>query len=413
MTVAALVALPTFSPPDGRWWRFATCWRMPPNRNVPVAELTDCNARQLHFDLYGAGTAQCVMDGRSQQASALQELSQDLLVYRFDPYSNAYELFFQGPIGLTEDTISETTHTVNVTASDYRALLARSVTSQPLALTQVDQAVIFAELLAPYGTTGSLSGTAWDMGLDYLGVYGPDGTYLGLNTGMLRDRTYTGAEKTGDALEQLSQVINGFDFSVEPASSSTTPPASAAVKVWYPQRGVARPFIAEYGVTVGNLTRTVNSTSFANWVRMDGQNDASGNPLFAVSAGDVMANPQSHPEGLWQSGQSAADVSLGQTLQQQSDGQLALLSLLEPSYTVNLIPGTWHHKGDCWLGDSIELRIKSGRLDVDTSVRILEVDFTVDDNGTETIALTVGRSDVTFSDIMAEQRSRLDALSRR
>ena len=62
-------------------------------------------------------------DGRPLAASvSAGRLSQDLLVYRFDPYSNAYELFFQGPIGLTEDTISETTHTVNVTASDYRAL---------------------------------------------------------------------------------------------------------------------------------------------------------------------------------------------------------------------------------------------------------------------------------------------------
>ena len=169
--------------------------------------------------------------------------------------------------------------------------MARSVTSQPLALTQVDQAVIFAELLAPYGTTGSLSGTAWDMGLAYLGVYGPDGTYRAEHRHAARSHLHR-------RREDRRRRSSSFRRSSTALTSQSSRPARALHRQRRrPSRSgirntVARPFVAEYGVTVGNLTRTVNSTSFANWVRMDGQNDASGNPLFAVSAGDVMANPQ-------------------------------------------------------------------------------------------------------------------------
>jgi hypothetical protein len=398
------------APPDGRMWKFSLVWRGPPaQRGQGVGEFTQVRARKLHLDLYGPATAEFVVDGRSSDATLIQEMYHDLIVQRFDPYptNGGWTVLFRGPFARSEDTISATTHTVNFAAADYRAMLNRCVTNVAKTYSQVLQESIFADLV---GNFSNLKPPPFDLGAAVTRLWNPDGTSLG-STGVRRDRTYTGAEKTGDMLTNLSQVINGFDFELTPWGTGYD--RTFTPTIWYPQRGVTKSFVAEYGATVESLTRTVNSTDFANWVRFDGTNSAPGTPVYAISPGDVMVNPGLHAEGLWMAQQSAADVSVSTTLQQQSDGYLALHSQIIPSYTLQLVPGAWNGQRDCWLGDTIELRIKSGRLNVDTSIRIVGIDFDINDEGQERIALIVGRSDVDFTDVMAGQRNRLDALSRR
>jgi hypothetical protein len=333
-------------------------------------------------------------------------------MYRWNPLTAKYECFFRGPIGRTEDTVSETTHTVNVTAADYRAMLARCILNTPWTFTQRDQLVIFNFLLGPGSSTGPFPNLA----IVTNNVLNPDGSFLAGNaTGVLRDRTYTGAEKCGDMLDNLSKVSNGFDWGIvpiDPLDPSGLGIYAGYHQMWYPQQGITKPFIAEYGATVTSLTRTVNSSDFANWIRNDGQTN-NNVPLYAISPGDVMANPQLHAEGLWQEGISNADVSDPNTLQQQADGELAFRSQLMPSYTIQLVPGAWKGKTDCWLGDSVSLRVVSGRLNVNTTARIIAIDFDIGDDGAERVALTVGRDTLAFSELMADHQSQLDALTRR
>jgi hypothetical protein len=401
------------APPDGRWWRAGMCWRGPAaQRNQMIADLSDAGrARKAHFQLFGPATAELVVDGRSPQASQLQELSQDLCLWRWDPTTWTYQIMFRGPIGRTEDTVSATTHSVNVAAADYRAMLGRVIYNSPRTFAAQDQWYIANAYVAPlrYDAAPNTS-----LGLNGITVHNPDGTQVGATTGVLRDRTYTGAEKTVDILDNLAKCIGGFDYGVDPIDP--TPPGTIQtgwVKLFYPQRGVTKAFTAEYGATVSNLTRTVNSQDFANWVRNDGQNSSPGVPIFAVSAGDAWTNPQLHPEGLWQDGVSNADVNVQATLQQQADGYLAFHSQLVPSYTLTLVPGAWANVNDCWLGDTIAVRVRSGRLQVNTTVRVVGVDFDVDDAGVDRVSLTVARPPPTLAGIVANQNARLDALSRR
>jgi len=402
------------TPPDGVAWRVFSCWRGPPTqRGVMVGELSEARSRKAHFDLYGPATAEFVIDGRSAQCAQIQELSQDVVLYRWNRITGAYEVFFRGPIGHSEDSISETTHTVTFQAADYRAMMARTVLGGPLTWTATEQFVIAQGLqrcAAGYYTTGP----PWDIGVAAPALLNPDGTGLAA-TGTTRDRSYTGAEKQGDMIDELSKVIGGFDWGCDPIDPAQYPAGTAAAQmyVWFPRRGVTKSFVAEYGATVASLSRTVDSTRFANWVRNDGTNSSPGVPLFATSAGDVVANPQLHPEGLWEEGISNASTSIPTTLQQQADGELGIASILTPSYTLTLTPGVWLQKSDCWLGDTIAIRVTSGRLAVNTTARIVQVDFTVDDNGIETVALTVARPVPTLGDVISDQTSRLDALSRR
>jgi hypothetical protein len=401
----------TWPAPAGRTWAFVTAWRGPPAQaGTLVGEITDARTRKLHFDLYGPATASFTLDGRSASAPTIQELSQDLFAYRWNTATGQQDMMFRGPIGTTRDTISETTHTLEVAASDYRAMYARTVVGANT-WTGQDQAYIAWGLTLP--TQGGQA-FPYNLGVSWDGVYNPDNSYNSIyNTGVPRDRAYVGSEKLADMLNNLAACQGGFDWGLLAADPRIWgAQVSAKMRLWYPQRGITQPFVAEYGVTVASLTRQVQSTDFANWVRNDGQ-ATGGTPLYTVSPGDVVTNPQNHPEGLWQESISNASTLVAATLQQQGDGELALKSVLQPTYSIVLATGAWAGMATCWLGDTIELRVASGRLAVDTQVRIVAVDIDVDDDGVELVTLTVGRPAVTLASLANDQNARLDALSRR
>jgi hypothetical protein len=215
-------------------------------------------------------------------------------------------------------------------------------------------------------------------------------------------------------IDQLAAVINGFDWGCEPTNPGQGVGGYPCQPyVWFPNRGVAKTFTAEYGSTLSHLTRTVDSTTFANWVRNDGQPASGGAALWVSSAGDVVTNPQLHAEGLWPEGISNPSTTNTTTLQQQSDGRLGLDSILTPSYALTLVPNAWQAKSDAWLGDTIGVRVVSGRLNVNTTARIIQVDITVDDEMVETVTPTVARAVATLGDVLSDTQSQLDALSRR
>lgn len=397
-------------------YRSLLAWRGPlAQRGTIVTELADAHPIKLHFELGGPATAELVVDGRAPTCALIQELSQDVCVYRWNPYTASYEILFRGVVGHTEDAVGDTNHTVTVQSTDYRAMLARRPVGGPLTFTQADQFTIADGLVQgplPFGGQG----TAYDMGIAPAILRNPDGTHVpSALTGVKRDRSYTGAEKSGEMLDNLSKVIDGFDWGCEPVDVlhvATPPNINCQPTVWYPQRGVTKSFVADYGGTVAEVKRTVDSTTFANWIRNDGQavDDVA---VYAVAAGDVVTNPQLHPEGLWPEGTSSSSTETGVSLQEQANSRLAEASVLVPSYSLVLAPGAWNWKNDAWLGDTIPIKIRSGRLKVDTAARILALDFDVNENGIERITVTVARVVPTLVDMLIETASRLDALSRR
>jgi hypothetical protein len=424
MTLVEPRAVTWTDPPDGRSWRVATSWRAPPQiRGQAVGEMSDARARKLHVDLYGPSTAECVIDGRSGQAAAVQELSQDLLLYRWNPVTAAYQIYFRGPIGRTQDTISATTHTVNIAASDYRAMLARVFPAAPYTFTATDQgqlAKFFLRAMAAYDNAPPSGDLNYNLGLVWQGVLNPDGSYRSDNvTGVVRDRTYQGSENVAQIVDDLAACINGFEWGldpVDPLTAGSVQPNSlqtCTAAVYYPNRGVTRTFVAEYGSSVASLTRTVQSSDFANWVAFYGQATNPANPLKALSMGPYWADIANNQAGNWQAFQSQPSITVQATLQEQADGYIALHSQLVPAYTLVLMPRAWVQRSDCWLGDTIALRIRSGRLAVNTTVRIVGMDFDIDDNGVERISLAVGRPFTNLGDVLNRTQTRLDNLTRR
>jgi hypothetical protein len=388
-----------------------TVWRGPPaQRNTLVTELDDARNRKVHFDLTAPYTAQCDINGRSAQAAGIQELSQDLVFCRWDPVYNRWVAVFRGVIGHSEDTLDGTTHVTNVQAADYRAVLNRCLVPAQAFTAAYQEAIVQAILSAYDYHSGSYP---QNQGISYAGPHNPDGSYMSGNTGTTRTITYAGTEQAGTEIDKLATMQGGFEWVVEPVYGVDAAPdptqAMGSVYLYYPYRGITQPFTAEYGVNVVSVKRTLESTAFANQVLMTG---ASGTAAQTAS-GDVMTNPQNHPEGLWQITKSDSNVADTGLLLAEAQWELARDSNLEAAYQLVLTPGAWTNRYQCWLGDTIRVKVTSGRLAVDTQARIMQIDIGVNDDGTEQVTFTCNRPVTTLRDVFSEQNLNLYQLNRR
>jgi hypothetical protein len=65
------------------------------------------------------------------------------------------------------------------------------------------------------------------------------------------------------------------------------------------------------------------------------------------------------------------------------------------------------------MGDSVTLVVRSGRLNVNTTVRVVGITYDVGDDGEENVSLTVGRTSPSLGAILAGYSADINALARR
>lgn len=544
-------------------WRFFVAGRYP----TPgmIAELTAARSRKVTFNLFAPAQFSFTIDGRLQQTLQLQELTTDLAGYRWN--GSVYAPLFRGTINQSSDTISETTHAVNMQCVDYAAMFNRRFLGRPYKRgypTPVEQATIIQELIdqanaAP--ASGAITWPAdpnhnWDTGVVWGGVKNPSGVPIA-STGINRQRYYATGAYIGTLIDEMSRVINGFDYAFVPydASGGAAPagmmlsemsaesadalspdapeislnfippppyitsitpnfvptaggtvvrldggnlawtdtlnfdgvnyswvsspppwvlertmdhltivaPAHAAgpvniyvtsvfavnpsvppysntvvlnyvappvtanantigdLRIWYPQRGTTRDFIAEYGVNVASVTRTVQTTEFLNAMVAIGGEDPAGvadtdtgakpSLVAGILDADFSVTPIM-PERAWGASVSFSNVTTLSTLQENAAGEFLYRNQVVPVYTLKFVAGAYNLT-DFWLGDSIRIRIQSGRLNVDTVLRVLTIEFAIDDNGIETVTVTVGRQVFSVTDAMRKTERRVQRLENR
>jgi hypothetical protein len=188
------------------------------------------------------------------------------------------------------------------------------------------------------------------------------------------------------------------------------------LRTFYPTQGINRPDTPlVYGVSVANFSRSLNSADYANYVRVIGQNPDTtvGVPQLYAEAISGDANDVTRiAVGLWMRSENASDVNQQATLNEKANGSLRDRSVLVPSYSLGLRPG-WFRPGFPNMGDTVPLRIEIGRLDVDTTVRVVGIDYAIGDDGQEDVTLTAGRPALTLSSLFVETRRDINALARR
>jgi len=223
-------------------WNFALLEQGDGAAPSVITDLTSARSRKLTVSL--ANTSECSfsIDGRHADSLDIQELATDVLVSR-----NGTDLF-RGRIGPTSDSISADKHDLDVKAIGYKSVLDRRIIfpDSTLTFTGVDQEQIGWQLIADTQARSDLGITRG----------------VGQSTGVLRDRTYEAGKTVGSAIDDLSQVIGGFEWDIEPDLS---------YKVYYPQRGSTDPtFLLEFGGALTSMKRSVNPADYSNVIRLLG-----------------------------------------------------------------------------------------------------------------------------------------------
>lgn len=356
--------------------------------------LTAAKSRKLSFKLTEPSELGFAINGRQLQADALDELTTDVHAL-WTPSTGPTRILGRWRVGNTSDDLTDTTHTVTVAGIDYRAILnnRRLYSTSQLTWTATDQAEIAWGLLQQTQTrTGGALGI----------VKGWTGT---VPTGTIRDRTYEASDSIGERITELSQVIDGFDWDVTPTDS-----VGLNLGLWYPQRGTNRGVVAEFGGLVSKVRREVNTSDYANALRYTGKTDASP-PLVPqeLEAADLATRV----EGRFDAAFGDDSLITQAALSDRAAWQLATSQVIQPTYTITLKRGAWRGPDHIWLGDPIRLIVTSGRLAVDTTLRVYQLDVTLGDAGDELIELTLGgpRPDYRRRPSLVERR--LNNLERR
>jgi hypothetical protein len=346
----------------------------------PLAELTEARSRRLSAHLDAPSTVGFSIDGRHPHTFDIDELATDLLVYRDT------DLLYRGRVGQTQDQAGADNHTVTVETADYRALLGRRILWEPFTFTAEEQEAVGWALIDHTQTQ-----PGGDLGV----TRRPDQT-----TGVSRDRTYPEGKNIGEALTQLGQVSDGFEWDISP---------ELEYRVWS-QRGADNGVVLDYGGLITGFSRTVNPSAFANAVRVTGKEDEEDNPGPTPERHEVA---DFDPHGRFDAQHGYPDITQQATLAARAAWHLSEGSTLRPSWNVTLRAGVWDGPDHIWLGDTVLLAVRSGRVDTVQPLRVQEVDVDVDEDGGETVRLTLGRAQVDLASVLRRTTQRLTDLERR
>lgn len=329
-----------------------------------LGELTDAKERKVTWRLLAPGEAEFHINGFSDQATFVEELINDVVVYR------DHVPVFRGRIVVSGDSLDADSHDVEVHVTDYRGLLARRTIwpASTLTYTAVDQAAIAWDLISDtQGTTGGNLGITQG---------------IGTTTGVTRTRTFEAGKTIEETISQLAAVVNGFDWEID---------ALRKLNIFFPWRGSSGvDFAISYdrsGGNVSQVTRSVDPSTYANAVRVSG---ATGVTPSSQAAGDLATRP----EGRWELQYGATDLTTSTAVTETALRLLGEASLFRPAYTVTLAADSGWTPSVFWLGDVCPIRIRRGRLDVNTTAKLVEVEVTIGGDGDETVALTFDRPPV-------------------
>lgn len=305
-------------------------------------------------------------DGLSPAIAGITEILTDIIVM-YGP-----QIVFCGRVFPSQDTLTASAHRSQFTALDYREVLRKRAVlpGDQLSWTNVEQATIAWNMIqATQGRPGGNLGIARG---------------AGQVTGVTRTQTNTLGDYIGDGITNLAKLNNGFEWQITPYGF-----ADLRLDVFYPQQGTNRGVVLAWGdARISSITRTVDPSTFADCVYVTGAGTTTGGTLTPqhLEASDI----GSRPEQRWDLVIGTAD-NTQTTLNDDAAALLNQAQVVVPSYVIQFYPGAWRGPSDVWLGDQVQLQIDSGRLEVNDSLRVVEMMFQISPDNTEVLTLTVGQ----------------------
>jgi hypothetical protein len=418
MTVVQPLGLGDYPIPPGRGrWRLLVASRsFSQTAWAPrvVADLPDATNRKLVQAWNTAAQLSFDIDGHSDACTLINELSTEIIALRWDDTSGVDVPMFRGVVDHSQDTLDGTSHTISFVAHDYLAMFGRRIVGQTI--TQQTGRDGLVDMLKSWGsdaavTVGNVALTPGsNMPLARWNA-NPDQTQRAYDMTGPYTRTWLAGTNILQAIGDLA-ASTVFDFDVAPAVGGSN--AGDVLRTFIPQQGVTRTdSVLNYGGTVATVQRQVDSGQYANYWYVQG-NGTWGDTKNNAATGTTV--------GTWTSQSNAADVTAQGTCAQQAAGQLNIYGVLIPSYTLTLTPGFWYwtrvsdfvYNGFANMGDTLTLLINSGRLAVNTQVRVLGIEYDMDtSDGHEDVVLTVGRPRTELVSMLTAWQASVNALSRR
>jgi hypothetical protein len=264
----------------------------------------------------------------------------EIRVRRYDKY------LFAGQVSNIEPQISGDQATIAVGVSGWLDLLGQRYTGNNEVFSSVDAGAI-----------------AWDLIEDSQALtHGNLGITSGLiQTSVNRDRTYNG-KNIKDALIELSEVINGFDFEIT---------WDKKFNVYYPYQGMDRSadLRFEYKNNIKSIDVPRDGTKMINYViaRGAGQGDAQISDTEQDTASQTTY-------GLRQSILDYPDVIEAATLAAHANGQIASYKNIIDMPVIVLNGSLPPALGSYWLGDQIILTVP----DLQTFSYLKDVKYKID-----------------------------------
>jgi hypothetical protein len=332
-----------------------------PADDFPNREMTQWASWSLTGSLRDPDTfALTGVPGNHPEAAALEETITDLWVYR-----NGVKIFRGRIIGGTDTLNGDGGAEVNVAAVDYQGLLSRRILLRDRTYVQTPQADIVWDLVReaqerplapnPANTLYITRGVA--------------------PAGRERDRTYEAGASIGELIDNLSEVLDGFEWNVNP---------DRQINVGYPRLGSRKHFALDFGGFLNSLTRGIDSGTQANGVWQSGGEGTT--PVYVEAPGVAQG-------GLWQASSSDPDVTEQATVQAKGEGVLAERRFLRPTFKATVSPERWDPTL-IGLGDTADLVVSFGRLHYpDLPVRIVEINVSMTNDGAENVSLTLVQDD--------------------
>lgn len=338
---------------DGAVWS----WSYGPGASAAVPgatrELTEATGRVVTWRVDGHAFAQFSIDGRSDEAAGIVERRDDLWIYRNG------QLMFRGRIVGAEDAIDSNGHRVQFLAVDYRAMLTLAARVEPPVPTfsAVDQAQIVWDLIAGWQ---ALDGGDWGI---TEGVGGSSGT--------TRDESdITPFTPVGEVIDRLLRRDDGGEWEISP---------TLELNRWWPSRGADSGVVVDYGGVIAEVSKSL--AEFGNVGAATGNQETAPEVVAAATVG-------TDERGRWTVAQGFPSVSVQSTVEAKAQWLLDQGSSVVDQWRAVFTAGRWEGPDHVWIGDTVELRVQSGRLEVAGPHRVAELQVVCGESGAETV--TVG-----------------------
>ena len=292
-------------------------------------------------------------DGRTLAAVSVGDFDTDLIVGRDG------QRLHRGVL-VPSDTVDGDRHTTTLASYDYRWRLGTRRILDTLVFDQTDQEAV------GWGIIDHLQAqTGGDLGI----TRNP-----GRQLSKLRDKTYDPGDQAQQRLDELGRIIDGHEWEIGP---------DLVFRTWPAGRGRAGVTVLIWGGNVDQVARQADVGTFANAVRVTG--DAETTVPVVATVDDLATTPRLR----WDVDVAASSTKRQTSVAGRAAGEVRQRSKVAAGWKVTLTSGWWS-PDRLWLGDTVRLIVRSGRLDVDTAVRVVEVSVDVDlTSGAETVTASL------------------------